>query len=333
MPSALEMLGLGIRVRSNPTPKPVESRDVKHSDKTSKPRSKVTRDRFETTPSRRRRTRSTADARIANNNGRGALGALSAAQNLHNASAASLYGALKWSAKASDVQGPKTMPSKKAFSAAVNAYNKAKQKGYVRKQKMTIVDYSKPSNKPRLWVIDMKTNSIQAQTLVTHGVGSGKGATASSFSNKSGSNKTSLGTYIVGRQYSGKFGKATFVRGLERGMNDQANNRTIRIHQYDNVMNNSYNSRYPSHSVSTTEGCFGISNGKMLVRRDGKNVEEKVGIDYGSSIINMVKNGSVLVAYHPSVVGKSSYMQWRFAFANSLKIKQTGIRLDEFYTF
>ena len=228
---------------------------------------------------------------------RGSLGALIGGKKLNDASAAQRYAALKWDAKASDVQGPRTMPSKKAFVAAVHAYEKAKHKGLVRKQKLTLIDYTKSSGKPRLWVIDMKRNTIKAQTLVTHGVASGKGAMARNFSNESGSNMTSLGTYIVGKSYKGKFGKATFVRGLERGINDHANARTIRIHQYDNVD--------PRYAVATTEGCFGISNGKVLFTTG----EKKVGIDYASSVIDMVKNGSVLVAYHPSILGRSSFLK------------------------
>ena len=276
----------------------------------SKTRDSDVRDSFErdTRPGNTSHPRNSSTTTRANE--RGSLGALVGAKNLQNASAAQRYASLKWAAKASDVQGPKTMPSKKAFTAAVHAYDKAKHKGLVRKQKLTVIDYSKSANKPRLWVIDMKTNSINAQMMTTHGSGSGTGAMARSFSDRGGSNKTSLGTYIVGRTYEGKFGHAAYVKGLERGINGHANSRTIRVHAYPNLIY--------GNKAATTEGCFGISDGSVVTgfknpaksHSDPKNwLRKNTDEDHSHRIIDMISGGSVLVAYHPGIIGKSSYLK------------------------
>lgn len=216
---------------------------------------------------------------------------------------------LTWQAKKENVQGPKTLPKMKIYQAAKRAFSKAQRQGLVKNRKLTLIDFSRPSNVPRLWVIDMKSRSIIAQALVAHGEGSGEGKYAKRFSNISGSHQSSLGTYIVGKSYYGTFGYAAFVRGLEPGLNDKAGPRKIRIHQLFNMMNKRFNPRYPWSDVINTYGCFGISDGKMQAIENGQSVESLVGRDYASTIINMIRGGSVLVAYHPDIAGKSSYLR------------------------
>lgn len=216
---------------------------------------------------------------------------------------------LTWQAKADRVQGPKTWPDITAYQAARQAFYKARKRGLVKNKKLTLIDFSKPSMVPRLWVIDMTRHAIIAQALVAHGQGTGAGSMARRFSNIPGSHQSSLGTYIVGKSYFGNFGYAAYVRGLERGLNDKAGPRTIRVHALFNMMNKAYNPRYPWSEVITTYGCFGISDGTMQAIENGQVVATKVGIDYATAIINMIKGGSVLVAYHPQILGKSSYVQ------------------------
>lgn len=307
MPSPLDILSSRPRRVHHTRTRPTESVKTGTTDKSRT--QKTSRDGYESSHKPAGALPAHASSR-SNATERGSLGALVGAKNLDNAGAASFYRSLKWSARASDVQGPKTMPSKKAFMAAVHAYNKAKRQGHVRKQQLTLVDYSKSANKPRMWVIDMKNNSIKAQMMTTHGSGSGTGAMARSFSDRGGSNKTSLGTYIIGSTYEGKFGHSAYVKGLESGINGHANSRAIRVHAYPNL---TY-----GNQAATTEGCFGISDGTVVTgfknpaksHSDPKNwIRKSVDRDHAHRIIDMMSGGSVLVAYHPSILGKSSYLK------------------------
>src|SRR5262245_51343576 len=47
---------------------------------------------------------------------------------------------------------------------------------------LTVIDYSKPSSEPRLWVYDLKTKQLLFEELVAHGQGSGANV-ATQFSN------------------------------------------------------------------------------------------------------------------------------------------------------
>src|SRR5580704_3530341 len=57
----------------------------------------------------------------------------------------------------------------KVLRLALTAYAKAKRLGYVSKQVLTVIDYSKPSTQKRLWVFDMKSHRALFHTWVTHG--------------------------------------------------------------------------------------------------------------------------------------------------------------------
>ncbi|MCK5690937.1 murein L,D-transpeptidase catalytic domain family protein [Myxococcota bacterium] len=190
-----------------------------------------------------------------------------------------------------------TLPSQQALTAGINAYNNAKKKGLVRNQKLTLIDYSLPANKPRMWIIDMRKNKLLAQHFVTHGKKSNdpnNAAMATQFSDKSGSNKTSLGTYIIGNSYDGNYGgpgESTFVRGLEDGLNKNANDRTIRIHPWPNVSDEAAE-KY--NNIATTEGCFGINE------------------EHAREMVGMVRNGSVMLAYSDNdanFLAKSKYIK------------------------
>src|SRR5689334_5049262 len=66
------------------------------------------------------------------------------------------------SAKAPDL-------SPQALKLGLHAYLKARTEGMDPQQILTIVDYSKPSTQPSLFVFDLKNNNLLLRTLVTHG--------------------------------------------------------------------------------------------------------------------------------------------------------------------
>src|SRR5690606_21623479 len=52
---------------------------------------------------------------------------------------------------------------------------------------LSVIDFSRPSTEPRLWVFDLASHALLFEELVAHGRNTG-GNIASAFSNRSGSN-------------------------------------------------------------------------------------------------------------------------------------------------
>ena len=113
---------------------------------------------------------------------------------------------------------------------SLKAYSKARQKGLVDKQLVTIIDYSKPSTERRLWVVDVGRGKVLFNTWVSHGKNSGN-ISATSFSNEQGSLKSSLGVFLTDEvPYIGGNGYSLRLVGLEHGINDNAYRRNVVIH-------------------------------------------------------------------------------------------------------
>lgn len=95
---------------------------------------------------------------------------------------------------------------------------------------LSIIDYRKRSNEPRLFLIDLTTNKVET-FLVAHGAGSDPDhdGYADRFSNEPGSRMTSLGAFVTGAVYYGQHGLSLKLRGLET-KNDKAEARAVVIH-------------------------------------------------------------------------------------------------------
>lgn len=116
--------------------------------------------------------------------------------------------------------------SYEAFLNAVEGFNRIEQK---KKNILTLIDFTRPSTEQRLCVIDMDRHKLLYTSVVAHGRNSG-GNYATSFSNKEGSYKSSLGFYLTGNTYNGKNGYSLVLEGLEKGINDKARDRAIVMH-------------------------------------------------------------------------------------------------------
>ena len=117
-----------------------------------------------------------------------------------------------------------------AFILAIKGYEKLKALGKITNQRyLTIADMSKASSEPRLYIIDMKKQELVLQTFVAHGKKSGL-LFAKQFSNLVGSFQSSLGFFITGNTYQGKHGKSLVLKGIESGINDNAEERAIVLH-------------------------------------------------------------------------------------------------------
>lgn len=163
--------------------------------------------------------------------------------------------------------------SQEAFTNAVQGYQVLLEEGKIqRTEYLTICDFSQSAKKKRMYVLDMENEKLLIQTYVAHGRNSG-GEFAFRFSNKAESHQSSLGFYLTQQTYFGEHGLSLRMKGLEKGINDQAFRRAIVIHG----------------ATYIGEGHMGRSYGCPAVpQRESK------------KIIQTIKNGSCLFIYHPS---------------------------------
>jgi hypothetical protein len=171
------------------------------------------------------------------------------------------------------------LPKQESFAEALKGFYLLKEKGLIKKDILTLVDFSLSSNTKRLWVIDLKTNVVLFQSLVAHGRNTGE-EFASRFSNLAQSFQSSLGFYATGEIYKGKHGLSLKLDGLEKGINDHARQRAVVIHGAD----------YVSDSF--------IRGNKRLGRSQGC---PAVPVELASEIISVIKDKSCLYIYHPSI--------------------------------
>lgn len=114
----------------------------------------------------------------------------------------------------------------KAFREAYDGYRQIKDR---KKEILTLIDFTKPSNEERLLVLDMVEGKLLFHSLVAHGRNSGD-LYATRFSNRPESHQSSLGLYLTEGTYTGKNGYSLRLNGLEKGINDNALARAIVIH-------------------------------------------------------------------------------------------------------
>ena len=94
-----------------------------------------------------------------------------------------------------------------------------------------LVDMSIPSGKNRFFVYNLKVDSLECSSLVSHGFGSTIKNSEDQlvFSNNNYSFKTSLGKYKIGSSYNGTYGLAYKLYGLD-STNSRAFERAIVLH-------------------------------------------------------------------------------------------------------
>jgi hypothetical protein len=102
-------------------------------------------------------------------------------------------------------------------------------------RRLAIADFSQPSTNQRFYVIDLEKEQILLQTWVAHGKNSGD-LYARKFSNTPSSLMSSQGLYEVGEKFeSPRHGPSRVLLGLDKGINDNAQEREIILHGADYV--------------------------------------------------------------------------------------------------
>lgn len=172
----------------------------------------------------------------------------------------------------------------------INAYNWAQKHNDVHnKRYLTLIDFTLPSNEKRLFVIDMHNYNTVLSIPVAHGKGSGD-VYAKRFSNRAGSDATSLGVYSTGTIFSGKHGRALKLNGLEAGINNNAARRSIEIHCAAYVSQQFIQTH---QRAGRSWGCFAVSPAIC------------------HKLVNMLAGGTVIFAYakpedHDPITSKPS---------------------------
>lgn len=171
-----------------------------------------------------------------------------------------------------------------AFEFAKKGLSKLASEGKLLNDSViSIIDFSLPSNRKRLFILDMKNYKVLFNTLVAHGRNTGR-EWATSFSNKNSSYQSSPGFYITRETYQGKHGLSLKLDGIESGINDNAYERGIVMH----------GAEYVSEALANAQGFIGRSQGCP-----------SVPVNISTPIINTIKNGTCLFIFHPSYIDRS----------------------------
>jgi hypothetical protein len=96
------------------------------------------------------------------------------------------------------------------------------------KHYVVIIDYTKPIDDVRLFVVDMEKSTIVLRSIVAHARNSGL-IYATDFSNQFNTHKSSPGAYQTKGTYFGGFGYSMVLKGLE-SFNNNAEKRYIVFH-------------------------------------------------------------------------------------------------------
>jgi hypothetical protein len=160
---------------------------------------------------------------------------------------------------------------------ALAALQCAGENGMTDSKRLAVIDYSRPSTEPRLWVFDLDTGALLFRELVAHGRNTGENL-ATRFSNEMNSHATSLGLFRTEGTYNGSNGYSLRLEGLEPGVNDRARERAIVMH----------GAPYVNEAHAKKFGRLGRSWGCPAVRQ---------GV--AKQIIDTLKGGQFIFSYYP----------------------------------
>lgn len=142
---------------------------------------------------------------------------------------------------------------------------------------LTVIDYSRPSTEPRLWVFDVQRAVLLFKELVAHGVHTGENM-AARFSDVVNSRQSSLGLFVTGDTYVGSNGYSLRLDGLEPGFNGRARERALVMHGAD----------YVDATLAARLGRLGRSWGCPALRQA-----------VARQVIDTIRGGGVIFSYFP----------------------------------
>lgn len=165
----------------------------------------------------------------------------------------------------------------KVIGLALAATECAAAQGQPPSDRLAVIDYSKPSTEPRLWVFDLAKRKLLYHELVAHGRNTGENL-ATAFSNRPESLQSSLGLFRTLGTYDGHNGYSLRMEGLEPGTNDHALERALVIH----------GASYVNPALARQQGRIGRSYGCPAVRTA-----------IARPLIDALKGGQYVFSYYP----------------------------------
>ena len=189
-----------------------------------------------------------------------------------------------------DIKGREYDLDFKAFRYAYIGYQNMKLQNKLNdKRLLSIIDFTKDSDKKRFYTIDLDSRQILYHTYVAHGKKTGTSA-STYFSNEEESHKSSLGFYVTGKTYNGDAGFSLKLYGNERNYNSNAYKRGIVIHTAD----------YMNEDFLKRNGRFGRSLGCPVLPT---NIYKEV--------IETIKDGTMVFAYYTNkrYLASSKYLK------------------------
>jgi hypothetical protein len=143
------------------------------------------------------------------------------------------------------------------------------------------VDYGIPSGTPRLFVWDFHQRKIVASTYVMHGPGGGSTAERPVFSNKPGSECSSLGRFLITKEHGATLKRSFRLKGMDVD-NRTAYARVLMIHGSSFLDGHVWMRYIPLHRASC-QGCVTVSSR---------------GMDYLWSLVNKEKKPILLWSFY-----------------------------------
>ena len=140
---------------------------------------------------------------------------------------------------------------------------------------LVIIDYSKPSNEERFYVLDLNKKKLVYSTRVAHSKNSGLEIPLE-FSDDPNSYQSSLGFFLTLGEYNGAYGYSLRLKGLEENINANAESRAIVIHG-GNIVDDEYIKKFGFAGRSL--GCPVLPSALT------------------KEIVNYIKHGRVLFIY------------------------------------
>lgn len=175
------------------------------------------------------------------------------------------------------LQSGSEKPDFELYQKGMIGFYKLKMEGKVKKDIITLIDFRMSSNEKRMWIIDVNTNEVIHHTIVAHGKNSGW-EFAKTFSNTPNTNMSSIGFYLTGEKYIGKYGLSLRLDGVEDGFNSNARRRAIVLHP----------AKYVNNSISKSIGRMGRSFGCPAIPY--KNFDK---------VVKTIADRSVMFIYYP----------------------------------
>ena len=120
-----------------------------------------------------------------------------------------------------------------------------------------LIDMSLPSGQNRFFVYDMQKDTLKNSGLVTHGRCNENWLEGRKYGNTVGCGCTSLGKYKIGYSYTGRFGLAFKLYGLDK-TNSKAFERYVVLHAHDCVPETAI-----ADEICQSDGCPTVSPGYL----------------------------------------------------------------------